>query len=169
MKTIKQLTLLASVCIAVLLTAGCRDGQVSGEDVKLKPCKHSTQYLRELGEMEVRLFKKRPDGDIQTWPHGYQYLSLGDETLWIDSSSLTPPPWWDEELLGSWDDPLNRYRSHSTYEICNFPAKRIKHWTIPDEGITVVIDGKVFTAGSFHPADADRMFYELELTTFRLK
>ena len=151
MKTTKNV--LAATLLLLLFAAGCEKEQVSGEEVKLKSCKHPTDYIRKLGHQEVQLFKKRPEEDRQKWPYGYRYLI--NETLYVDVSSP--------------DDFPNTFRAYTPYDICNFPTKHIKNWIIPDEGITVIIDGKVFSYRNVQLGFAGNYRFELELTTFKLK
>jgi hypothetical protein len=51
------------------------------------------------------------------------------------------------------------------HEICNFPQS-VKDWIIPDDGLSIIISGKVFAASrdhGFYPAIYG--FHDLELTS----
>ena len=55
------------------------------------------------------------------------------------------------------------------YEICNFPPY-VKEWIIPDEGLSIVISGKVFMPSRDHGFNAaNYTFFDLELTSLEKK
>jgi hypothetical protein len=56
----------------------------------------------------------------------------------------------------------------SCFEICNFP-QYAKEWSIPDDGLSVVITGNTFTASRDHDLSWMYIFFDLELTSLERK
>jgi hypothetical protein len=119
---------------------------INKQEDTLTPCDLQTERRTDMDiqNVEAKIFKEHPDNARQI----SQYICEidGMPTLCIIHAT-----------------------SSSFFEICNFP-ENAKEWMIPNEGLTVVVSGRVFAPSRDHGINpANTTFFDLELTSFKKK
>ncbi|MDR1370841.1 MAG: hypothetical protein LBJ72_12065 [Dysgonamonadaceae bacterium] len=125
------------LAVISLLVLGCSEDK----DIALPSCELKTTFLGEF-ETEAIILKKAPEGDFFSPSPCIRGIESGNPHLYMNV---------DMPLIG---------------RICNFP-QYAQEWDIPEDGLSVILSGKVYDYDGFYPAN--RVCYDLELSMIKKK
>ncbi|GAB6011670.1 hypothetical protein [Viscerimonas tarda] len=147
----KILFILTALFVLTTGMSGC--DKEEEKKAQIIPCNPETEYIRDIDNFEAVIFREEPNGLVST-----PFIALYGSNNLISA------------VMKEYEYESDMVKYITTYGICNCPLY-VKDWEIPEEGLPIVLSGKLYEYNGSRPAVAGpiHIWYILELSTIQKK